>query len=123
MSKFTVWNEPVASVSNMEVFRFVKEELDSSKQKGVKLDGSLPEFFEELVEYFKMTDVTKQTEEGLSKVIEESAQLGLSKNEALQIINLKPKSHLDMQLIVEDCESRLTEEQIDKFLALCESNL
>ncbi|CDW57060.1 RNA pol Rpb4 domain containing protein [Trichuris trichiura] len=123
MSKFRIWHEPVASVSNMEVFRFVKEELDSFKKKDVSSDGSFTAFFEELVEYFKMTDVTKQTEEGLSKVIEESEKLGLSKNEAIQIINLKPKSHLDLQLIVEDCESRLTELQIENFLALCGTSL
>uniref|UniRef100_A0A5S6Q4Q9 DNA-directed RNA polymerase III subunit RPC9 n=1 Tax=Trichuris muris TaxID=70415 RepID=A0A5S6Q4Q9_TRIMR len=123
MPIFKLPADHVGTMCNLEVSRFVKEELEVAKWKGIGSSRSFCDLLHELVKYFELIQTTKQTEQGLSTVIEESAKLLLSKMEVLQIVNTKPRSQLDVQLIVEDCANRLTEEQVEKLLVLCEDNL
>lgn len=44
--------------------------------------------------------------------------LGLTPGEALQVINLRPSSLVEVHLLVENCEERLSEEQLGTLLAL-----
>ena len=37
--------------------------------------------------------------------------------EVLQLINLRPDSELEIPLIVEQCEDRLTDDQVDELVA------
>ncbi|KAI5180947.1 DNA-directed RNA polymerase III subunit RPC9 [Nematocida sp. AWRm80] len=46
--------------------------------------------------------------------------LGLTEFEAIQILNTPPKKILDLYVIVEELEERLTEEKIEKVLKLME---
>jgi len=60
----------------------------------------------------------------LSFFLNPSHQLfNLTAAETLSLINLKPTSDVEIHLLVEDCESRMKDDEIEKLLALAEELL
>ncbi|KHN71440.1 hypothetical protein Tcan_02266 [Toxocara canis] len=47
----------------------------------------------------------------------------LTAAEILQVINLRPSTEIEVQLIVEECEERLTEEQMTQLVNIVCENL
>ena len=59
--------------------------------------------------------------EGGEEVVRElNARFSLGKVEQLQLLNLRPRSAVEVHMIVEDCEERLSEEQVQDILDLSE---
>lgn len=59
---------------------------------------------------------TPLSEERFQKLMEYLAKLSLTKAEKLQVVNMLPKTQVEFYLIVEECEERFTNEQVDKVL-------
>ena len=68
--------------------------------------------------YLQQHSAGLRTPEELVVVQESLQQFDLTRIEMLQIINLTPKSVVEVHLIVENCESRLTEDQVEEVLRL-----
>jgi hypothetical protein len=49
--------------------------------------------------------------------------LGLTRAEVLQVVNLSPCSEVEVHLIVEECEERLSEEQVTQLLQIVAQHL
>ena len=47
-----------------------------------------------------------------SDFVNEAKQFKLSKTELLQLVNLKPTTHVELHAIIEECEERYTENQV-----------
>ncbi|KAF6253628.1 hypothetical protein COO60DRAFT_1273599 [Scenedesmus sp. NREL 46B-D3] len=48
---------------------------------------------------------------------------GLTRGELVQVINLAPASAVEVHLIVEDCEGRLKEQQVEDLVAVVARHL
>jgi DNA-directed RNA polymerase subunit F len=65
----------------------------------------------------------RRSSEELGAFMEALAQFDLTRIEQLQLINLLPGSLVEVHLIVEQCEERLAEEQVEKLLELVQTHL
>merc|ERR1711892_47814 len=59
-----------------------------------------------------------QTPDAIKDFLDQCRAYGLTKSEKLQLLNLRPKSLVEIHLLVEECEDRLTDEQSHSLLAL-----
>ncbi|CAK0770717.1 hypothetical protein CVIRNUC_003795 [Coccomyxa viridis] len=66
----------------------------------------------------KQRHPSKTNTQQLSGFLSQLKALGLNRGEQLQIANLRPSAPVEVYLIVKDCESRLTGDQVDELLAL-----
>lgn len=110
-----------ALISNYEVLKLLEESQEAQKQVQ-KLDPSVeyPEHLRtiqfELTEYLKETPCSTQTSEQLANFLESMSRYELTKAEKLQILNLRPRSTVEIYLIIEECEERFTEEDLEEML-------
>jgi DNA-directed RNA polymerase subunit F len=99
-------------LSNSEVAHFIKN---------IPTDHTLPQNVQtiiyEISNYFEKCAV-QTTEEKMAHVLEGLKDLKLTKAERLQMINLWPENQIDLHVIIEECEERMSEEQLDAVLAL-----
>ncbi|MCO5578997.1 hypothetical protein L7F22_032848 [Adiantum nelumboides] len=68
-------------------------------------------------DYLTQMPAGTQTRDALCNFIEQVEKFKLTKGERLQAINTRPSSAVEVHLIVEDCEERMTAELVDQFLA------
>jgi len=64
-----------------------------------------------------------QDRENVRLFIEHIAAIELTQAEVVQLINLKPTERVTVHAVVEKCERRLTEDEVDDLLHLCEKYL
>ena len=66
----------------------------------------------------KKTPAGAQTKENLAKFIKAVEPLNLTPAECLNLINSKPTTDVEIHLLVEDCEKRLKESEVERLLKL-----
>ncbi|OBZ84719.1 DNA-directed RNA polymerase III subunit RPC9 [Choanephora cucurbitarum] len=110
-----------AHISNYEVLRLLEESQEAQKQ--AQILNPLLQFPEqlrtvqfELNEYLKQTPVGTQSKEQLQNFLQAISKFELTKAERLQIINLRPKSTVEIYLVIEECEERFSEEDLEQML-------
>ncbi|CAO0798175.1 unnamed protein product [Mucor circinelloides] len=111
-----------ALITNYEVLRLLEESQEAQKQVQ-KRDPSVeyPEHLRtvqfELTEYLKETPCSTQAPEQISNFMKAMSKFELTKAEKLQILNLRPKSTVEIYLLIEECEERFTEEDLEQMLS------
>jgi hypothetical protein len=136
-------NARAATLTNYEVFRFLKEQKDSIKPvKGKKEKGSKQQMNKSLLTVTLETlswledspagvqeeHHVKEFAQQLSEMCQESKDdcgrsLQLSKQEVIHLINHRPGSAVEIQLLLENSEERFTEEQVEKLIQIVEECL
>jgi len=118
-------------LSNFEVLSFLKEEKNdlTKNQEKKKNKDKLLTLIVETINYLEPTPAGKQDEGTLQECIEELQRLCqeenflLTKDEFLQLVNLRPKTAVEIQLLIENSEERLTEAQVDRLLDIISEKL
>ncbi|KAI8639424.1 HRDC-like protein [Parasitella parasitica] len=111
-----------ALITNYEVLRLLEESQEAQKQ-AQKADSATeyPEHLLtvqfELTEYLKETSCSTQTPEQISYFMDAISKFDLTKAEKLQILNLRPKSTVEIYLLIEECEERFSEEDLEVMLS------
>lgn len=72
----------------------------------------------ETLKYLEQTPCVEQNSDIITKFYDEVKRFDLKKNEILQILNLRPTTPVELQLIIEDSETRLTEAQSNELIEL-----
>ena len=120
-----VKNERAALLSNYEVYTLLKD--IQTGQNGQQKPGSnqknLATISYETLQYLKGTPCKDQSPEIISQLMTALAPYGLTKAEKLQILNLRPTTAVEIQLIVEESEERLTVEQIEELIEVVNTYL
>lgn len=105
-------------LSNYEIYQLLCECREIQKiQKPSSRPKALATLIYETLNYFEKTSpCTEYKAESIVDFINSAKQFKLTKAETLQILNLRPTNAVEIQLIVEECEERLTEQQVDDLL-------
>ncbi|KAI9309536.1 RNA polymerase Rpb4-domain-containing protein [Cunninghamella echinulata] len=117
-----------ALISNYEVLNLLKERHEYQREK--QIDNPELEYPEhlrtiqfELTGYLEKTPVNSQTTEQINTFLKNISQYSLTLGEKLQILNLRPKSDVEIYLLIEECEERFNEEDLENMLHLIKTDL
>ncbi|CAK1581520.1 unnamed protein product [Parnassius mnemosyne] len=104
-------NAHAAFLCNYEVMQILQQ-LKDSTQKKHKREGSLATVTYETVHYLQDTECKNQSEQSIQKFLEAIKKFKLTKMEKLMMVNTPPRTELEIQLIVQESEERLSEEDV-----------
>lgn len=111
-------------ITNAEVLRLLqerrKQQSDLPKEQRLKVLGTV---IYETSSYLRETPAAAQKDEDIARFIQAVAPLKLTAAETLQLINLRPSTAVEIQLLVEECEERLTEEQVESLVTIVQETL
>lgn len=108
-------NGQVTLLSNYEVLQLLSD-VKKQEDKKPKSDRSkhLATVLYETTKYLKGTPAADQSAEAIEKLIREVAPYKLTAAETMQLINLRPCTTTEIQLLVEESEERIkTEEKLE----------
>lgn len=91
--------------------------------RGMGATGSLSTAEMKVYEYLVKTPAGQQTRENIVEFFKATEHYKLTKAECLQASNLRPGSAVEVHLIVEDCDERLSSDAVDEFLVTIEKIL
>ncbi|XP_033115597.1 DNA-directed RNA polymerase III subunit RPC9-like isoform X2 [Anneissia japonica] len=112
-------------LSNYEVLTLLKDLQSQSdgKRKGTKMHQNLATVSYETMKYLEKTPCKEQTPEIIKNFLLALEPYKLTKAEKLQLLNQRPTSAVEIQLMIEESEERLTEDQIEELLQLISTHL
>ncbi|XP_057677227.1 DNA-directed RNA polymerase III subunit RPC9 isoform X1 [Corythoichthys intestinalis] len=115
-----VKNANAAMLSNYEVFRLLtdlkEQKKDSGKSKHSAGQQNLNTIMYETLKYLSKTPCSRQGPEMVQAFLSTMMHHKLTKAEKLQLLNHRPQTAVEMQLMVEESEERFSEEQIDELI-------
>ncbi|XP_045585308.1 DNA-directed RNA polymerase III subunit RPC9 [Procambarus clarkii] len=121
-----VVNSKGAVLSNCEVYSLLQD-LCQQGNKGrrnlTKTQTHLANIAYDTLKYLEKTPCRNQNPEIIQSFLQSVKNFKLTKAEKLQLINLRPTTPVEMQLIIEESEDRLTEEQVEELIGLVELHL
>ncbi|XP_076303102.1 DNA-directed RNA polymerase III subunit RPC9-like [Lasioglossum baleicum] len=109
-----VLKECSAYLSNYEVLNILQSIKANKKQK--MKQNQLASITYQTIRYLEKTPCNRQTPEKIRDFLKALEPFKLTKCEKLTLLNMCPKTPLEIQLIVEDSEDRLTDEEVDSLL-------
>lgn len=119
-----VTSEKHAMLSNYEVLGLLKDiQAGNGQKKPNKFQTNLATITYETIKSLEGWPCAQHTSEGLSAAMKALSPYGLTAAEKLQLVNLCPSSAVEIQLIVEESEERLTEAQIEEILDLLATHI
>ncbi|XP_051160487.1 DNA-directed RNA polymerase III subunit RPC9 isoform X1 [Leptopilina boulardi] len=115
-----VLKECTAYLSNHEVLNILQGMKSNKKQNS---EQQLATITYQTVKYLENIPSSKQSSEKIRNFLKAVETFKLTKCEKLTLLNLCPKTALEIQLIVEDSEDRLSEEEVVSLLQVIADNL
>ncbi|KAL4707388.1 hypothetical protein ACJJTC_008573 [Scirpophaga incertulas] len=106
-----------AFLCNYEVMQILQQ-LKDNTQKKHKREGSLATVTYETVHYLQNSDSRNETPQAIEKFLEALKPFKLTKTEKLMMVNTPPRTELEIQLIVQESEERLSEEEVRKIVTI-----
>lgn len=106
-------------LSNYEVLQALSD--IKTNKSGLEQNASTVVY--ETIQYLNQLQAAKQTPDSIANLLAKLDKFSLTKAEKLQLINLLPTTAVEVQLIVEESEERLTEEQVEELLQIVGSFL
>ncbi|XP_064479346.1 DNA-directed RNA polymerase III subunit RPC9-like [Ornithodoros turicata] len=121
-----VIKENAALLSNYEVLKLLKEfQSDKKGSKSSKSLQNLATVSYETVAYLENTPCAQQTDECVESFLKEilATSFQLTKAEKLQLINHRPTTFVEIQLLIEESEERLSEDDMQTILDIVQRTL
>ncbi|KAL6047005.1 DNA-directed RNA polymerase III subunit RPC9 [Balamuthia mandrillaris] len=108
-------------LSNFELLELLKENFTADQQR--RRPRITPLIEAQVGGYLSSTACKDEKSEQVAECVRRLSPFHLTKAEMLQVLNLSPKSEVEVHLIVEDCVDRLTSEQVTELLDVVQSYL
>ncbi len=103
------------------------QQLDLTDQQKTTVDKHLPTVIYESLRFLEKTPCANQTPETIENFLKKLETLQdefkLTKVEKLQLINHRPSSAVELQVLIEDSEERFDLDQMDRLLEFVLENL
>lgn len=109
-------NANAAILSNFEVFSLLQEVR--SQQKRSNTGSQLATITYETIRYLQDTPCSHLSEETVHNFLKALQPFKLTKAEKVMLLNNPPTTPLEIQLMVEESEERLTDEQVEQLLQI-----
>ncbi|CAI8002796.1 DNA-directed RNA polymerase III subunit RPC9 [Geodia barretti] len=111
-------------LSNFEVLDFLSESQQKSQGKRPNGRGqNLATVTYETTEYLSKTPAAVQNPTCIENFLKAIAPFNLTKAEKLQLVNLRPMSQVELQLIIEEIDERFSDNKIEEILGIVSSEL
>jgi len=114
-----------AMLSNYEVLAHVqsvkqryKDEINERGPAAAMKSGNFETVMKELLDYLTTTPATSETEETTLQLVEQLAKFQLEKIEVLMVLNHLPKNETELDVLVEELESRLSDDKVAQALEI-----
>ncbi|CAM0141319.1 hypothetical protein VKS41_003979 [Umbelopsis sp. WA50703] len=112
-----------ALLSNYEVLQLLNERIEGQKQRrkedsNIEYPENLRTIQFEIKTALENSPCSTQDESQVAAFLEEMKTWRLTKGEKLQILNLRPKTPVDLHILIEECEERYGPEELEQFLEL-----
>ncbi|XP_053702765.1 DNA-directed RNA polymerase III subunit RPC9 [Synchiropus splendidus] len=115
-----VKNANAAMLSNYEVFQLLtdlkEQRKDSGKNKNSAGQQNLNTIMYETLKYLSKTPCSRQDPKIVKEFLTAMMPQKFTKAEKLQLMNHRPQTAVEIQLMVEESEERLSEEQIEELI-------
>jgi len=119
-----VKSENRVMLSNIEVLALLRDiQAGRGQKKPNKYQTNLATITYETIKSLESWPCANHTIEGITATMKALKSYKLTPAEKLQLINLRPSTGVEIQLIVEESEERLTETQIEELLRLLSTHL
>ena len=120
-----VCSENHAMLCNFEVLSLLRDiQAGRGQKKPNKHQTNLATITYETIQCLeKSWPCAGHTAEGVAAAMAALAPFGLTAAEKLQLINHRPSTAVEIQLMVEESEERLTEEQVEQLLEVLATHL
>ncbi|XP_059057128.1 DNA-directed RNA polymerase III subunit RPC9 [Achroia grisella] len=106
-----------AFLCNYEVMQILQQ-LKDNTQKKHKREGSLATVTYETIHYLQDSDCKTQSAQSIQNFLEAMKRFKLTKTEKLMMVNTPPRTELEIQLIVQESEERLTDEEVQSIITI-----
>ncbi len=110
-------------LTNAEVFKLLQEVTREEKRQKKPRLQKLSTILYETTRYLERTPCVLQDLDTVKELFRAVSEFGLTKAETLQLLNTRPETPVEIQLIVEECEERLSEQRVDELLGVVKSVL
>lgn len=117
-----VKNDKSAMLSNYEVLNLLSD-MHKGQNKQIKMQTNLATISYEITQFLENMACVKQSPEVIAGFMQSLEPFKFTKAERLQLLNLRPKSAVEIQLIIEESEERLSEDQIYEVLGIVREQL
>ena len=77
---------------------------------------------EQVIKYLSDSDAVLQSRESIASFMTAMERFQLTRAELLSIVNTLPRSNVEVHMLVEECEERLSEQDINTILDLCSAH-
>ncbi|KAL0074685.1 HRDC-like protein [Phycomyces blakesleeanus] len=116
-----ITNACAALLSNYEVMALLDERQNiqielQRNDASIEYPENLRTIQFEVTEYLKTSPCSTQTPAQLKDFLDALKPFKLTRAERLQILNLRPKSAVEIYLIIEECEERFSEDDLENML-------
>ncbi|XP_076160038.1 CGRP receptor component isoform X1 [Ptiloglossa arizonensis] len=116
-----VLKECSAYLSNYEVLDILQNIKANKKQK--MKQNQLATITYQTIRYLEETPCRRQSSEKIKDFLKAMESVKLTKCEKLTLLNVCPKTPLEIQLIVEDSEDRLNDQEVESLLQVITNHL
>ena len=129
-----VLNDNVGALSNFELAELLKQQAQerSETESRLPLPGARrgassnavtwqaqQEVAEQILTYLEQTECMGQTRESIITFTTAVAKFNLTQAEMISLVNTAPRSRVEVYLIIEECEERLSPDSVAELLQLC----
>ncbi|KAI3911127.1 hypothetical protein MKX01_039730 [Papaver californicum] len=104
------------ALTNLEVLNFLRARGASADPTRVIASVSPSEY--QVYDYLVETAACNQTQENINEFLKSCEKFKLAKAEKLNIINIRPSTQVEIDPIIEECQKRLKDEQVEELVEL-----